>query len=138
MLVPLIDRNHSSGGRSRVDLALRRVAFWLPLLICTYAALDQGMPSATPKVSDVTLHLFAFVYLSAALRIAHPRLLVTLVVVLMIVYGGLLEIAQSFLPPRQAEWGDLAVDVLGIGIGLLAHYFLGEKVWRLFLRLVRL
>ena len=117
---------------------LRRVAFWLPLVICTWAALGSGLPSSAPKVSDVTLHLFAFVYLSAALRIAHPGLFVVVVALIMAAYGGFIEVAQSFLPPRQAEWGDLGVDLLGIAIGLIAHYFFGEKVWRLFLRLVRL
>lgn len=120
------------------ETVLRRVAFWLPVMICTWAALGSGLPSGAPKVSDVTLHLFAFVYLSAALRIAHPRLLIVIVALVMVAYGGFIEVAQSFLPPRQAEWGDLGVDLMGIAIGLLAHYLFGEKVWRLFLRLVRL
>lgn len=97
-------------------------------------ALGTGVPSSTPKVGDITLHLFAFVYLTAALRIAQPRLLVVFVVVALLAYGGCIEIAQSYLPPRQAEWKDFAVDVAGVGVGLLAHASLGEKVWRLFLR----
>ncbi len=131
-------QRHSSPEPAGADAVLRRVAFWLPLVICTWAALGSGLPSSAPKVSDVTLHLFAFVYLSAALRIAHPGLFVVVVALIMAAYGGFIEVAQSFLPPRQAEWGDLGVDLLGIAIGLIAHYFFGEKVWRLFLRLVRL
>ena len=116
----------------KADKTLRRISFWLPLLICTWAALGSGLPSGAPRVNDITLHLFAFVYLSAALRIAHPRILVAVVALWMAAYGGFIEVAQSFLPPRQAEWGDLGVDLLGIGIGLLAHYFFGEKIWQLF------
>ena len=91
-----------------------------------------------PKVSDITLHLFAFVYLTAALRISHVPLSIGAVVLLLAAYGGFLEITQSFLPARQAEWGDFGIDLLGISMGLLAHHFWGEKVWRLFLRIVRL
>ena len=120
------------------ETILRRIAFWLPLLICTWAALGSGLPSSAPKVSDITLHLFAFVYLTAALRISHAPLPIAPVALLLAAYGGFLEITQSFLPLRQAEWGDFGIDLLGIGLGLLAHHFLGEKVWRLFLRLVRL
>ena len=134
----MIEQRRISADHSSVEVVLRRVAFWMPVLICTWAALGPGLPSAAPRVNDITLHMFAFVYLSAALRIAHPRLVIVMVVLTMIAYGGFIEVAQSFLPPRQAEWGDFGIDLLGITAGLLAHYFFGEKVWRLFLRLVRL
>jgi len=117
---------------------LRRISFWLPLVICTWAALGRGLPGVAPKVSDITLHLFAFVYLTAALRISYVPLSIVSVALLLAAYGGFLEIAQSFLPPRQAEWGDFGIDLLGISLGLLAHHFWGEKIWRLFLRVVRL
>lgn len=120
------------------ESALRKVAFWIPLLICTWAALGPGLSGSAAQVSDVTLHLFAFVYLSAALRIAHAPLPVAVVALFMVIYGGFIEIAQSFLPPRQAEWGDMGVDVIGVALGLIAHSLFGEKVWRLLLRLVRL
>jgi VanZ family protein len=99
-------------------------------------ALGSGLPSGAPKVSDITLHLFAFVYLTVALRIAHIKLAALVVCVLMLGYGGFIEIAQGFLPPRQSEWKDFGVDLLGIGLGLVLHHFLGEKVWRLFLKLL--
>lgn len=101
-------------------------------------ALGPGLPSSTPKVSDISLHLLAFVYLTIALRIAHAGLLLPLVVVAMLAYGGFIEIAQLYLPPRQAEWKDFAIDALGVTLGLIVHQLIGEKVWRGFLRLVRL
>jgi len=121
--------------RSAFDLPLRRIAFWLPLAICTWMALGSGLPSSAPKVGDITLHLFAFTYLTVALRIAHAKLLIVLVIALMLAYGGLIEIVQGYLPPRQSEWKDFAVDVLGVALGLVLHHFLGEKVWQIFLRL---
>jgi len=114
---------------------LRRIAFWLPLVICTWLALGSGLPSVAPKVSDVVLHLFAFSYLTVALRIAHAKLIVLLVAVLMLAYGGLIEILQGFLPPRQSEWKDFGVDLIGVALGLVLHHFWGEKVWHTFLKL---
>jgi len=40
----------------------------------------------------------------------------------LLVYGGLIEVLQLFVPGRSAEWGDLLADGIGIvfGIGLAA------------------
>jgi len=124
-----------SADKHAYDVPLRRIAFWLPLAICTWMALGTGLPSAAPKVSDITLHLFAFSYLTVALRISHAKLVVVLVAVLMLTYGGLIEILQGFLPPRQSEWKDFGVDLLGVALGLVLHHFWGEKVWQIFLNL---
>lgn len=124
--------------KHRFELPLRRIAFWLPLGICTWMALGPGLPSGGPKISDISLHLLAFTYLTIALRIAHAQLLIWIVAPALLFYGGFIEVAQSYLPPRQAEWKDFGVDVLGVGVGLLVHQTIGEKVWRLFLRLIGL
>ena len=101
-------------------------------------ALGSGLPSSAPKVSDITLHLFAFSYLTVALRIAHAKLVILLVVFFMLAYGGLIEIVQGYLPPRQSEWRDFGVDLVGVAFGLILHHFLGEKVWQAFLKLWKL
>ena len=57
-------------------------------------------------------------------------------------YGALIEIGQSMIPHRYAEWGDLVADIAGIAAGLLlaalvtggwsvrAERWLGEKFGR--------
>ena len=82
-------------------------------MICTWLALGSGLPGSGLKVSDIALHLFAFSYLTVALRIAHISLFWLLVVVLMLAYGGFIEVVQGYLPARQSEWKDFAVDVVG-------------------------
>ncbi len=101
-------------------------------------ALGPGLGAAGAEVSDITLHLLAFIYLSAALSIAHLRSHWLRVALWMLLYGALIEIAQSQLPPRQAEWKDLGVDALGIGVGLVVYRLMGERLWSLFLRVLRL
>ena len=39
------------------------------------------------------------------------------VAVLLVLYAGITEIAQSFLPWRMSEWGDWIQDVAGIAVG---------------------
>lgn len=35
----------------------------------------------------------------------------------LLLYGGLIEVLQSFTPYRVAEWGDIIADGLGVIIG---------------------
>lgn len=112
-----------------LETSLRRIGFWLPLLICTWFALGGGLPKSTVRVGDVPLHLLAFVYLSAALSIAYMRDRWWWVVVAMLSYGGAIELIQYWLPHRHAEWKDFGVDVIGIGVGLGCYRLFGERLW---------
>ncbi len=49
----------------------------------------------------------------------RPRLWGWLVLALL-AYGVGIELAQSLLPPRSADWRDVLADALGIAVGLLA------------------
>jgi VanZ family protein len=40
-------------------------------------------------------------------------------VLALLAFGGAIEIAQTFLPPREGDWWDLLADGVGIAIGLL-------------------
>ena len=42
-------------------------------------------------------------------------------VIFLLVYGGLLEIQQSYTPHRVGDWYDVFADGLGLPIGWLAH-----------------
>ena len=111
--------------------------FWLPLAACTYLALVPEPPEHPVfRLSDVFLHAGAFVYLSGALVLAQYDLPATKggvygrTFALMIAYGILLELLQSFIPERSAELKDLLVDVVGIVIGLGAARLLAKPVYR--------
>lgn len=62
-------------------------------------------------------HLMSFWLLTVLALMARwpaPRWAIT---VLLVVYAGMTEVAQSLLPPRTAEWGDWLQDLAGIAIG---------------------
>lgn len=69
-------------------------------------------------------HLLSFAVLAVlalAARWPAPR---WALVVLLVVYSGATEIAQSFLPPRTAEWLDWLQNLGGTAIGIAACWSL--------------
>ena len=136
-------------------LILFRLGFWIPLLVCTWLALVPAPPEHPVfQLGDVILHAGAFVYLSFALVLVYEaqvfetkafesnssaerwRLYLKAACWLLL-YGAALEIAQYFLPPRMAEWKDLAVDGLGIFGGLVFARILSRPIAGLVRKLLR-
>ncbi len=73
--------------------------------------------------SDKVSHLLAFMVLALLLRkgfgISYLKS-----VLLLIFYGGLIEVSQYFTPDRSAEWADIGADTVGILIGLTLYRYL--------------
>jgi VanZ family protein len=120
---------------------LKKISALLPSVL--YYALIYGL-SAQPNVRigldipflDKILHTmlytgFGFCLSYSAARFdrkaAAPRFVVLLL--LGAALGGLDEFHQSFVPGRNAEWGDAAVDVLGVLLGGLAFRRLGRTAF---------
>ncbi len=74
------------------------------------------------------LHGFAFSYLTFALGLAHYPKRWARTVAWMFAYGAAIEIVQSFEPQRSAEWMDILVDLVGIGIGVVALKLFGAWI----------
>jgi VanZ family protein len=77
-----------------------------------------------PRLStgwDKSNHALAFAALAfTAVWALWPRRAWWVLAAALLAYGGAIEIAQSLLPPRTAEWGDLLADGVGIALGLAA------------------
>jgi VanZ family protein len=92
----------------------------LALLLCTITGLAL-MPAPPPQANlgwDKLNHLAAFATLAvvAVLGRVGPYARVGGV---LLAYGALIEVLQSFTPTRSAEWADLLADSVGIALGLL-------------------
>lgn len=71
-------------------------------------------------LSDKAAHLATFLlltlwYTGQYRRSSYPGIALSL-----LAFGALIEICQSLVAYRTAEWGDLWADAVGIGVGLLA------------------
>lgn len=105
-----------------VRVVVTRVAFWIPLALCTAAALSANPSGTVASLSGVTAHSIAFAYLAAALFAAHFRTGPTVAVVLwLLAFGVLIEVGQTFIDGRRGELFDVAVDAFGIAVGCLAY-----------------
>jgi VanZ family protein len=118
------------GLGGRLALAVFRLGFFLPLLVCTYLALIPDPPdNPVMRLGDVILHGAAFTYLTFALflmlirrgdgGLTAVRSVGFAVFAAMFGYGLFLEVVQGFIPERTAEMKDLMVDVAGITVGLM-------------------
>ena len=104
------------------DQFLRHIyqaTFFMTLLVIEFLA------TATVGVESVALgwdklnHLFAFMVLYILFSLAFRDLSIVLKVLLLFAFGLQIEIVQSFLPPREFSSFDVAVDMVGIVLGVL-------------------
>lgn len=111
----------------RVSVRVRLAVFWLLLLICTVLALMPRPPAGVAGISDVVLHLGAFMTLTLALAAARPVSPSWQTGLWLVGYGALIEIVQDFSGMRHGEWGDFGVDVVGVVLGLGVSAYLHHR-----------
>ncbi len=107
----------------RVAPHYRRQWFWLGvgLLVALFVLALQPMPAAVPALwgIDKVLHLIAFMALMLWFCGLFPRTGYLRIFLLLLAYGVAMEIGQSLVPSRFAEFADLVADVAGLAIGWL-------------------
>ncbi len=97
-----------------------RIALGVLSIGIGWLALTPHPPPAANLGWDKLNHACAFATLAAVACLslrsssARPAALLAL-----LAYGGLIEIAQTFVPGRSGEWADLLADAAGIAIGAL-------------------
>lgn len=122
---PAESRAQNGGGAS---LGAWRGLFWIAVVAITALALAPRPPASADLGWDKLNHLAAFAALGLLGRLAWPAHGLARWAVGLLVYGGLLEIAQGLTPNRQAEWGDLLADAIGLLIG--GALALGWQRWQ--------
>lgn len=101
-----------------------RYLFTVLLAVISWLALSAAPPTTVTTGWDKANHTLAFAALAFSAVWAfwpQPSLWGRLVAVLL-AYGIGIEIAQSFLPPREADWHDVIADSIGILLGLVAAW----------------
>ncbi len=105
--------------------------YWLAIFVATHLP-----KSSLPRLhgSDKLYHLMAFSGLAFLLAWALPvksrlRHLNT-VLIIAVLYAGLDEFTQQFIPGRTGDIRDWMADVLGVCLGLLAYSLLRAALTR--------
>jgi VanZ family protein len=95
-----------------------RVIFVIFFVSVLYLALDPA-PFVAGTDSDKVNHILAFFTLGVLLRMGWPRYRLVLCMLGLLLVGGLIEIVQHFVG-RDAAWGDLAADAIGLLLAIAA------------------
>ena len=90
--------------------------FWTCGLAILVLALMPVVPEMPTTGWDKSNHALAFAVLTVLGCRAYPKR-IALVLVGAVLYGGLIEVLQSFTGYRSAEWLDLFADAIGVILG---------------------
>lgn len=103
---------------------VKKSAFWLLFLALTVLSLlpVAFLPPPAFSIWDKAQHALGFAALTALALWAYPRHPLRVAFALL-VYGGLIEVAQAASGWRQGDWLDLLADAVGIALVIGAHQF---------------
>jgi len=105
-----------------------RVLFWMALFgSYTLSVLPGETVSPLFHWSDKLNHAGAFLVLGFLLRMGW-RIGYGQALLLLVAYGGFIEISQLFAIHRSAEWADLGADTIGVFLGLKLYKYL-RPLW---------
>ena len=117
---------NTSAAPDRIRRVLQLLFALTALLVMVLSLLPLG-PDAPSLGWDKANHMTAFALLALLGCRAYPAHTAGVLVGLL-VYGGLIEILQSFTGYRTGEWADLLADALGLALGwLLARLYGGLR-----------
>ena len=96
----------------------RRTPLALAVLVSLVVLFSPGSEVPSVAISDKLVHGALFAALAVTARMAGGRPAV--VAAALVAYAGASEVLQGVLPiHRDAEWGDVLADVVGVAVGLL-------------------
>ncbi len=109
----------SHPGRWRVANTFLMIAILALTMVPAFWATDRG--PAWPAL-DKWMHGLTFTLLALWYTGQYARASYWLIALGLLLYGAIIEIGQSMIPYRTAEWGDLAADLAGIAAGILIAF----------------
>ena len=103
-------RWHIAGGLILLAILAGAIA---PAILPWLLDGSGGLPNVDKWMHGVAFALLAIWFTGQYARSSYGR-----VAIMLLAYGLLIEVVQTFVPYRTAEWADLAADAIGIGVGL--------------------
>lgn len=101
------------------------IALWLLVIIAAFALAFTPNIVKLQNGADKMLHIFiTCTILLGADYILTKMKFVFILAGLLLIAGCALEIIQHILPDRQAEWEDIAANIIGVTLGLLIRFFI--------------
>lgn len=96
-----------------------RALLWALVLTVCWLAFDPKPPAVADTGHDKLQHAFAFLVLAVCAVQAYPAQPLRRLFGALLGFGALIELVQTQVPGRSAEWGDLLADATGAALALL-------------------
>ena len=104
----------------KVSNSVVRFVFWISVSgISILALVSPAIVSPVMVFSDKIMHAGAFFVLGTLALWAYPDSK-KIVFIGLLLYGGVIELAQSTIANRSPEWMDWLADILGLAFALPA------------------
>ncbi|WP_417622828.1 hypothetical protein [Parasphingorhabdus sp.] len=104
-----------------------RIFFWLLLGVILVISTMPAEDAPTVFADDKLNHILAFFILSLMARILWPRVNVVILFVMLMVFGGSIELLQLVMGfGRDADWMDFGADIIAIAMGTLSAHGLNH------------
>lgn len=102
---------------------LVRVLLWLAVATAYIAAILPQREAPHLGGSDKVDHMAAFLTVTILARLAHPRVPIWRLLVLVAAFGAAIELSQAVpFIHRDAEWADWVADMAAALIGLVVAW----------------
>lgn len=98
-----------------------RVLLLLCVVFISWQAVSHGSSGLPEAISDKLLHFMAFYVLSLLADFSFPKTTFNAVkITVLLGYGVLIEVVQSFFPHRSSSMADIAADLAGIMVYMIS------------------
>jgi VanZ family protein len=108
---------------------MNKLLFWLYLITLLVLSLvpTGQLPDGLSSIWDKAQHALGYAVLVLLGMRAYPSWPLLKMGAALLVFGGLVELAQAATGWRYGEWADLLADAVGIGFALLAWRWLPRR-----------
>ena len=102
-----------------------RIATVVWALSVAYLSLTPTLPKPVGLLDDKIQHFAAYALLSLLVILSlNKTLSAWKLALLAALYGGLMEVLQTYAPGRSPEWLDLVANTMGVAMGLAVAWVL--------------
>lgn len=115
---------------SGVRIRLFRAFAWAIIFGLAVASLAPADVIIRTGFSEKLEHIVAYLIGTASVVLAYSRVKPSIIGGLVLLYAGLLEIGQQFVPGRHSQLSDFGASALGILAGLLFATWASSLVHR--------
>ncbi|DAB31067.1 MAG TPA: teicoplanin resistance protein VanZ [Sulfurimonas sp. UBA12504] len=102
--------------------------FYFTLAVILYLATTTMQIKVVENIWDKANHFAAFFVLYILIHLAYKEVSLQSKVLILVIFGALIEIVQYFTPGRFFSLLDIFADSVGIAIGMSAYWLYEKKL----------